>query len=252
MKQTETSLPSVTSGREAASFDSGASELRAQAGVYRLLARCLEEEPDQSLIDLFRGELREGLAEVGVKLAPEFFQADLESLLETLAEEYTGLFVAPGAAMPYASVCETGRLFQKPADQAVQAYREAGWEYHHQRCGEFPDHIGTMLGFVAILLEQQAVQLDLGDNQAVARCRQRYSSFMLDQLGRWAPGYCGRAAKAAFHVFYRDLLGLAERLLWSDLMLIADPQRLKELGELNRREPPKLDYDADFRKASGL
>ena len=45
---------------------------------------------------------------------------------------------------------------------------------------------------------------------------------------------------------------MAEQALWSELEQRVERRRLRELAELNRREPKRLDYDADFRKASGL
>jgi hypothetical protein len=52
--------------------------------------------------------------------------------------------------------------------------------------------------------------------------------------------------------FYRQLLGFSGQLLWTDIAAVADRRQLRALAELNRREPKKLDYNADFRKASGL
>lgn len=227
-------------------------ECRAQAGLYRLLGRCLEDEVDEALLTLLRGELRDPLAEVGVTLDEAFFQAPAQALLEALAEEFTGLFVAPGGVSPYASVFETGRMFQAPADRAATAYREAGWEYHRQLSGEFPDHIGTMLGFVGILSDAEASALEQGDRVRADACKQHRQTFLREQLGSWAPGWCRRAAAAALHVLYHQLLTLAEKVLWTDLANCTDRRQLRELAELNRREPVQLEYNADFRKASGL
>ncbi len=181
-----------------------------------------------------------------------FFHAPAELLLKALAEEFTGLFVAPGCVSPYASVFETGRMFQAPADRAARAYQEAGWEYRGRLSGEFPDHIGTMLAFVGMLSDAEATAVGEGNNALADRWKACRQTFLLEQLGPWAPGWCQRAARAALHVLYRDVLTLAEKVLWTDLANCTDRRRLKELAELNRREPVKLEYDADFRKASGL
>ncbi len=227
-------------------------ELQATAALYRLLGRFLEAEIDAPLLRLLKGELREPLAAVGVTL-PETADSEPESaLLEALAEEFTGLLVAPGCISPYASVFETGTLFKEPCDRAVAAYREAGWDYRLQVSGEFPDHIGTMLGFVALLADAEVQAVVEGDGEQALRHRERRQRFLLQQLGPWGPGWCQRAARAAMNPFYRGVVEATSQLLWSELTVLAGRQQLKELVELNRREPPKLDYDADFRKASGL
>ncbi|RRJ82813.1 TorD/DmsD family molecular chaperone [Aestuariirhabdus litorea] len=228
-------------------------ELEAQAGLYRLFGRLLEGEVDFELLALLRGPLRQPLADAGVVVSPAFFEAPAEALLEALAEEYTGLMVAPGAMMPYASVFETGRMFQEPADRALAAYHEAGWGFRNRLSGEFPDHVGVMLSFYALQLQAEQDALASGAEEEAEAMRTRADRFMVEQLGRWAPGWCRLAATAALHPFYQQLLTLIGQLLWEDVCLrVSHRERLKELAELNNREPPRLDYDADFRKASGL
>ncbi|GAB4344395.1 MAG: hypothetical protein Kow006_00300 [Gammaproteobacteria bacterium] len=227
-------------------------ELRTVGNLYQLFGRLLEEEIDAPLLRLLRGELREPLAAIGVTLPESFDQDPEETILEALAEEYTGLLVAPGAVSPYASVFETGMLFKEPCDKAEAAYREAGWAYQLRNSGEFADHIGTMLAFVGLLSHAEADALEQGDGEGAAVLRERRTRFLVEQLGGWGPGWCHRAAKAAFHPLYQGIISAIEQLLWSELAKCAGRQQMKELMELNRREPPKLDYDADFRKASGL
>ncbi|BCU06446.1 TorD/DmsD family molecular chaperone [Allochromatium tepidum] len=232
--------------------DEAIEERAALAGLYHLVARCLEEELDRETLRLLRGALREPLSAAGWTLDADFFATAEDTLLEVLAEEYTGLLVAPGCINPHASVFETGALFREPCDRAAAAYREAGFDYRRRLSGEFPDHIGTLLGFLGHLAEAEADALRLGDTEAAEQARQRHDRFLLEQLGPWAPGWCRRAAHAALHPFYRQMLQFTEQLLWLALAEITDRRGLKELMAQNRREPKKLDYNADFRKASGL
>ncbi len=232
--------------------DRSCAELIASAGLYALLGRCLESEVDEALLGALRGELREPLGELGLVLDAGFYEADSARVLAELAEEFTGLFVAPGGVSPYASVFETGRMFQEPADHAERAYREAGWSFHRRLSGEFADHIGTMLGFVAALYEAEAQALEQGDGGQADTCRARRERFVIDQLGRWAVGWCRRARTAAIHDFYRGILALTEAVLWDEVHRQADRKMFKQLAVLNQRPPVRLDYDADFRKASGL
>jgi len=245
----------VAAGQPAASCEPLAQrveEARGKAGLFRMLGRVLEAEVDEALLADFRGALRAPLAEAGARFDEAFFEAPAGELLEALREEFTGLFVAPGGVPPYASVFETGRMFQEPADRAERAYRESGLTFVARMSGEFPDHVGTMLGFVAVLLDAEADALERGDDAGADALGERCGRFVVEELGRWAPGWCRRARAAAMHVFYREVLFLAEDVLWSELLRTVDRRRLKELVALNRRAPVKLDYDADFRKASGL
>lgn len=227
-------------------------ETRALGRLYGFVARVLEDEADETLLRLLRDELRAPLESLGLCFDEAFYNASIEALSETLAEEYTGLFVAPGCISPYASVFETGCMFKEPADRAIEAYRRAGWDYRRCMSGEFPDHIGTMLGFCGRLAEAEADALDAAEPDRADELGALREGFLVDQLGGWGPGWCRLAANAALHPFYKGVLHLTESLLWNELSQLVDRRRLRELAELNRREPRRLDYDADFRKASGL
>lgn len=230
----------------------GVEELQALAGLYNLVSRCLEEEVDRDLLALLRGALRQPLEDAGWSLGRDLLEQPEDELLASLAEEYTGLFVAPGGVSPFASVFETGCMFREPCDRATAAYRQAGWNYCRRMSGEFADHIGTMLGFLGHLASDEAEARQQGDPDRANGIRKQHEAFLLEQLGGWAPGWCRRVAQAALLPFYRQVAQLTEQLLWQRLSEVADRRALRELGVLNQREPKKLDYDADFRKASGL
>ncbi len=250
MQNSTTMASEITQGND---LDHGRmEEARGLAAVFGFLSRCIEEEADAALIDLVRNDLRQPLAEAGLIFDDTFYDIPTDSLVETLAEEYTGLFVAPGCVSPYASVVATGCMFKQQADRAINAYHKAGWDYQHRLSGEFPDHIGTMLGFYANLAEVEADALARGDSARADEIKRQREEFLLQQLAEWGPGWCQRAAQAAFHPFYCRLLQMMEQALWLELEQLVDRRRLRELVELNQREPKRLDYDADFRKASGL
>jgi len=227
-------------------------DLRSRAAIYQLLARFLEAEVDREFLQLLRTDLKEPLLEFGIELDSELLEGSVESVLDVLAEEYTGLLVAPGGVSPYLSVFETGMMYKEASDQVTAAYRAAGLEYAPQHSGEFPDHIGTMLAFVGHLLRAQATAMEQGQLQETRRLQKLEKSFLIGTLGPWAPGWCQRAAKVALHPFYRQVIGLTGQLLWSDLATMADRKQLQQLQQANHQEPKKLDYDADFRKASGI
>lgn len=238
--------------RETSEAQERVEDCRAQAGLYHLLGRVLEQEVDAELLALLRGELGAALVEMGVKLPHDLLSDPVESLLERLAVEYTGLFSAPGSVSPFASVFATGAFGQEQCDRAEAAYRAAGFVYERRQSGEFPDHIGTMLSFVGTLFDIEAAAVESEDEARAETAQTQRETFILDQLGEWGPGWCRRAAGAAQHPFYAEVLDLVERVLWEDIGRLAGPRRLKELAEANGRPLVRMKTDPDFRKASGL
>lgn len=239
----------VDGGRE---IDERVAECRSLHTLFAVLARCLEEEVDADLLGALRGALRPILHQAQLPADDALFVADEPQVLAQLAEEYAGLFIAPGGVSPHASVFETGCMYREPADRAAAAYAQAGYRFERRLSGEFADHIGTMLGFYAARYLAEAEQLERADLEGAQQIRVEREAFLVEQLASWAPGWCVRAARAALQPFYGRLLVFTERALWAEIATCVDRRKLREIVTLNRRTPPKLDYDADFRKASGL
>jgi len=232
--------------------DSDVEALRAQAGLYAFLARCLEAEVDLPLLSALRGPLRETLDELNIDLGEDLRSGDPQAVLAALAEEFAALFVVPGAVLPYRSAHETGRLFQPQADLATAAYRDAGFDFRSKLSGEFPDHVAVMVAFVGRLLDRQADAVAAGKTDAAAEWERRREHFLLHQIGGWAIGWSRRAQSCARHPFYRVILALAEQVLWADIGDIADDKTLKRLVKSNLRPLVRQKTDHEFRKASGL
>ena len=241
-------LPSEAAAPTAADAD----DLSARAGLYALLARCLEAEVDATLLDLLRGPLAESLDEMGIALGEDVRSADPAVVIAALAEEYAGLFVVPGAVQPFRSTVETGRMFQPQADLAAAAYKQAGFTFHNVLSGEFPDHVAVMLAFVGRLFEREAAALRAGNSAGAAEWCQRRVHFLVYQLGSWSIGWSRRARKCARHPFYTAILELFEQVVWADVAEVADDKTLKRLVSSNRRPLIRQKIDPEFRKASGL
>jgi len=224
----------------------------AKSGLYAFLGRVFEGEVDAEFLELLRTDFAAPLEESGVFLPEDILGGEAETVLNALAQEFTGLFVQPGAILPYRSVFETGRMFQEPCDEVSAAYQKAGFAFQTILSGEFPDHIGVMLGFVSKLYAAEAEALEQDDALRAKDLHDTRDQFVVNQLGPWALGWCHRARLVAEHQFYASVLALAEEVLMEELKEMASSEKLHELMDLNRRPPVKLDYDADFRKASGL
>ncbi len=227
-------------------------ECKAQAALFKLLARSFEYEVDNDFLEHLKGELCDPLAESGAELPEDMMADDPEKVIADLAVEFTALFVQPGAISPYASVFQTGSMFQQQCDRAANWYRENGFVFKHRYSGEFPDHAGTMLSFVSALFEREAQALEGGDEEKAEDVRQSRERFLIEEMGEWIPGWCKVAAQAAQHPFYERMLNLTERVLWDELTQIVPPRRMRELTEKNARGPTVIKKDPGFRKASGL
>lgn len=227
-------------------------EMRAQAGFYSFLGRCLECEVDQDLLDLLRGPLKETIEELGLNLGQDVMEGPPEALLEILAEEYSALLVVPGGVLPYRSVYESGRLFQPQADMAANAYKEAGFSFQNVHSGEFADHAAVMLAFVGILLTRQADSVEAGNESAARVWNQRRVRFLRTQLGPWIVGWSRRARNCSLHEFYTAILGLVEEVVWADVSEAVDEKTLRMLASANQRPLIRQKTDHGFRKASGF
>ena len=252
MSADQSNIPPVSEPDAPPAAAVSVAELQARSGLYQLLGRCLEAEVDATLLATLRGPLSVALAEIGVDLGADVRQGVPAVVLAALAEEFAGLFVVPGAVMPFRSAFETGRMFQPQSDLASAAYTEAGFAFHAHLSGEFPDHIAVMLAFVSQTLAHEAAALTAGDHAAATLWQQRRVRFLLRQIGPWAIGWCRRAGGATRHPFYRAILGLTEQVIWSDICEVADQATLKRLVTANRRPLMRQKTDPDFRKASGL
>lgn len=226
--------------------------LRAQAGLYAFLGRCLEAEVDAALLSTLRGPLCEPLEELGVDLGDDVRSGDPQAALAGLGEEFAALFVVPGAVLPYRSAYETGRLFQPQADLATAAYRDAGFEFRNTLSGEFSDHAAVMLTFVGRLLERQVEAAETGNAAAATGWQRRREHFLQHQMGGWIIGWSRRAQTCARHPFYRAILGLTEQVVWADICDLVDEKTLQRLVKANRRPLMRQKTDHEFRKASGL
>ncbi len=242
----------ATSGPASPVNDMSRTDLQARAGLYALLARCLESEMDADLLHLFRGPLKQTIDELGLDLGEDVMNARAEDVLENLAEEFTALFVAPGGVLPYRSVFETGRLFQSQADRAEAAYKAAGFAFRNVYSGEFSDHVAVMLAFVGRLFERQLAFDEADNTSAASACAVQRETFLREQLGPWVIGWSRRARGCALHPFYRTILELTEEVVWEDISACSDRATLKRLALSNRRRLMRQTADPDFRKASGL
>jgi TorA maturation chaperone TorD len=124
--------------------------------------------------------------------------------------EYTRLFGVGLAATPYETEYDplaTARKGHRLADLAG-FYQAFGVRLADGRA-EFPDHIATLLEFMAILLLKVAHARAEAREEAQAVSEDAARKFLADHLGWWTPAFADRVEAATEDGFYR----FAARLL---------------------------------------
>ncbi|NIR43776.1 MAG: molecular chaperone TorD family protein [Gemmatimonadetes bacterium] len=214
--------------------------LRARAHWYRLLAGVFAEEPQAAFVRELRTEACRGaLAELGVAFGDDFLRTDEATLLETLACEYTMLFVAPGGFPPMESVRLEGGLRQGAAIRAHACYASEGLAVEAGRFAGFDDHLAVELEFVAALLERQAEALEGNDGQEARRLEKASKRFWVKHLGRWVRGYAGLVEEASEHSFFREMARLLAAFAESELELLGLDVDDGDGGRWRAPKPPE-------------
>ncbi|WP_136415998.1 molecular chaperone TorD family protein [Herbaspirillum sp. ST 5-3] len=207
----------------AESIDSAqsASDLRARASFYHLLAGAFVEEPGTDYLNALRtpGALA-ALTELGVLFDEDVTRVSLAELQEALAYEYVALFASPGGCPPVESARLAGRFQQEPYHAVKAIYQRAGFVLQQGRFAIFEDQLGIELSFVAALLERQAAALENGDLTAHARLEKEIKRFWALHLGRWMRGYASLLERASEHSFYREFARLLGAFADDELTLL--------------------------------
>jgi len=226
-------------------------QLNDRARLYFQFGALLFREVDANWLQAFLVDIRPQWAELGCS-----FDADMDvapqRLKEDLDTEFTTLWYAPGGIPVYESIFETGMVFQEPSDKVQEIYLKENFEFNIDEEKSFPDHAGVELEFLGRLLSRQSEALSRDDEDEAARIQGVFVDFLHKHAGRWIPAMLHYSIQAAQHSFYRELCKMTLGFLLSE-MEEELPRRVREnLMALLDREPKKMDYDADFRKASGL
>ncbi len=219
-------------------------EVRARAGVYRLLSAVFVEEADPDFIDAVRcPESLAALAEAGVRFEDDFLAPDWSALKEALAIEFSSLFIASGGFPPLESVRLTGRLQQEPYYAVKSFYRQLGFQVLRGKFHVFDDQLGVELMFVAEMLERMEAALESGDAGEARRVEREIKRFWALHLGKWVRGYARLVIRAAQHSFYREMAKLL--LEFSEEEIRGMALRIED-ADGGRLQVPKKDIKVEF------
>ncbi len=195
-----------------------APDLRARAGVCRLLAGVFAEEPSNEFIAALRApEALRSLDEAGLCFDEDFLLENPGKLAYDLSVEYTTLFTASGGFPPIESVRLTGRYQQEPHYAVKETYRRAGFELRKGRFFVFEDQLGVELSFIAELTERCAAALECGSEAEYRQQERELKRFWTVHLGKWVRGYARLIERAAEHSFYREMAKLLGEFAESEI-----------------------------------
>jgi len=190
----------------------------ARAAVYGLLARVFSAKPSVELVKAMKDRsMSVSLAACGLAMDEDFTGAADAVLAQSLAEEYTRLFVGPGPRIAaYESVYLPGegdrgaRLWGAATVAVDRFYREIGLELPE---GRIPDHLGIELEAMALMAGAEAERLLAGDEEGAGRLSIMQQKFCQEHLLRWVPAVCGDIEQEARSSFYKSMAVLAAGLV---------------------------------------
>lgn len=186
--------------------DEQAQTTLSRAGFYRLFSRLFRSEIDEALLEqLQHPALRETLEYLGLQLPPE---SERHELLQTLAEEYTRLFVGPGKHLPpYASVynkSDEGLLNGRETATVRRFIKGTGFKFN-DTFKDFPDHISAELEYMETLVQHEYDALVVDDVVEAEHSRVIQRNLFEDFIDTWMLTYCERVKAQAEHSFYQQL-----------------------------------------------
>jgi TorA maturation chaperone TorD len=210
-------------------------------GYYDLLVSLFWKEPHGDLLAVLRQGIEdraggarhvhpllgEGWAEI-----KRFLDAvALDRLAETVADEYTRLFIGPHAPEihPYESYYLTGRLLDRPLVVIRSFLGEIGIE----KDGGYAEPEDCLAFELEAMRRLIARQLSATDRDEEIRWLNYQAAFLKEHLFVWAPAAAGDVAGAKGAVFYRGVAKLLQGFLEFERDLFTEwgPGEIKSLEE---------------------
>jgi len=206
----------------------------ARRDFYRFLSGVYRLEPAPATLACLRDPAwRAALADCfSAALAQQFDRVartlEGEGCLDTLRQEFTRLFLAPGAhyVPAYESVFRdrrdiggrtvSGLLLGPSALDVQQWYRLAALELSSD-CPELPDHIGLELEYLAHLCEREQAFGEAGDRAKQRRAREMQRDFLKAHVLAWLPELAAKLQASATLPFYPALACLTLEFCQADL-----------------------------------
>ena len=207
--------------------------------LYRFLGRLYQVEVNQALLDqmeslCFPAECGEDELAQGYRLLAKYLQDLPNDALTDLAVDYARVFLGAGivgddAAYPYESVYTSSKrlIMQDARDQVLQIYRAKG--LHKLEILDFPeDHITLELEFMAQLCQEAHQALVMQDWPVISDCLKEQLDFLTNHLLNWVPALCTDVEGYATTGFYKATAKITAGFLQLEQPLLANI--MEEIG----------------------
>lgn len=207
-----------------------ADDATARANVYGLLAGIFRAEPSEDLVrELKTPAFTDVLSDMGVSLGDDFDKNPPPVLTESLAVEYTRLFIGPGSHIsPYESVFvnvdgSEGGLWGEKTVEVKKFIETAGFDYQADFSG-LPDHIGAELEFMQKLAETEACLRSGGHGERADWCLEVQKRFIDEHLSKWVPDFCDAVIERAELPFYAEMAKVTRSFIEFERDGLANPE----------------------------
>ncbi|MFQ6097901.1 MAG: molecular chaperone [Armatimonadota bacterium] len=204
-----------------------AQEARQRSSVYHLLATLFAEEPSPALISaLTHGSLAEALSSVGLRLLRDAPESHEQDAADSLALEYTRLFLGPGPHVGlyeslYRGRPESRHLWGEPAVRVKRFAEFLGLQFEADY-GGIPDHLSVELEIMRSLTRREAEAWQAGELGAITWLLRHERRFLEEHLTRWVPRFCARVKQRASLDFYRQASALLQQFLTVDAATVRE------------------------------
>lgn len=193
--------PDLYPNAQAADDGAVAEEDLWRSQVYRLLARCLVREPDNSLLRAL-GQLKGDDTALGRAFA-DLALAARDISLERALDEYDRLFVGlpRGELVPYASFYRTGFLYERPLAKLRVDMKRMGFAAA-EGVHEPEDHMGAICEMMALMIAGGTDENEQTHQPASIATQDR---FYRQHLAVWAESFFTDLEKAEGAKLYRPV-----------------------------------------------
>jgi len=194
--------------------------------IYGLLSQIYMNEVSKDLLEQIKASgLLEILSDGDSKELDQFFQGDMDELVENLACEYSRLFIGPGKHIsPHESVHhkldggDWGKLWGASTVAVQNFIKSAGMTYLDDFKG-IPDHIAVEFEFMKQLTFQEKEAQDNNDEEQAGYFVSIQKKFLKEHIGSWVPGFCDRVLETVEHAFYKEIVLLTKEFIGFELQL---------------------------------
>lgn len=188
-----------------------------RSDIYILLARVYRQEPDLELIRWAKGKpFLEIVDEMEIGLQNDFLETPDSALVESLATEFTRLFIGPGKHIPpYESIHHQidgggwGSLWGESTAQVNNFIKTTGLKLK-PKYENLPDHISIELELLSELCKTEAKAYEENDYEGTLYILDMERKFIGGHLIKWAPLFCDKIIEETRSSFYKAMASLTK------------------------------------------